>query len=153
MGLGRKDNSMMRSQEAEKWQIRCICGATELDDDSESLIACDKCDTWQHTTCMGLRPCGEKSPGNYMCEECSPENHKDLLRASSEGRRLWEERRKAHKEDSTRGEKRKRRKKQHISSSAEDEVQDSGPTIATFPLTEDCHHYTRRVEVPWDNQK
>jgi hypothetical protein len=159
MGTARKYSLRASSQEAEQWQIRCVCGATgEGIGDSETWIACDKCDIWQHNICMGLTPSTGDSPEKYQCEKCAPEAHKTLLESSEQGGRLWEERRKAHEQQLARGEKRsketKKRKKSHITSSTDAEVPDADTAVSvSFPLTEECHHYTRRAVVPWDIQK
>lgn len=75
--------------------IRCICGVTEQDDDSdESWIACENCSAWQHNVCMGITTDEEILKNmDYYCEQCKPENHKDLLDAMAKGVKLWEIRR------------------------------------------------------------
>ena len=154
MGAARRSYSRGLSQAAEEWQIRCVCGATEEGDDNcEAWIACDKCDTWQHNICMGLGPSTEDSPEYYQCEKCSPEAHMELLRSSAQGGRLWEDRRKTYEQQLASGEKTGERTQNHITSSKNEEEPKVDAPIATLSLTEDCHHYTRRADVPWDIQK
>jgi hypothetical protein len=159
MSTAREYSLRASSQEAEQWHIRCVCGATgEGIGDSETWIACDKCDIWQHNICMGLGSSTEDLPEKYQCEKCAPEAHKTLLESSEQGGRLWEERRKAHEQQLARGEKRsketKKRKQSHITSSKDAEVPDANTAVpVSFPLTEECHHYTSRAVVPWDIQK
>lgn len=77
--------------------IRCVCGATETNDDEEDpWIACDNCDAWQHNICVGISRFEEDSPDNYKCELCDPTFplHKELLDGMKKGKKLWEERRK-----------------------------------------------------------
>jgi hypothetical protein len=94
----KKNEKKAASQEVEDAEeeeiIRCICGATEQDDDSdEDWIACDECTAWQHNICMAV---GKPIPDKYYCEQCRPENHKELLDAIARGEKPWEQRRKAH---------------------------------------------------------
>lgn len=93
------------SQEAasgaeEEETIRCICGVTEQDDDTdEDWIACEACSAWQHNVCMGVTTnAAELEDLNYWCEQCKPEDHKELLEAIERGEKPWVERRKAHEE-------------------------------------------------------
>lgn len=48
---------------------RCPCGSTA---NSGTMIACDDCNTWQHTRCMGFRR-NIEVPEKYYCHICRPE--------------------------------------------------------------------------------
>ena len=79
--------------------IRCVCGATEQDEDSgEAWISCETCYAWQHNVCMGISSYEDEIPENYWCERCRPEDHKELLEGIKRGEKPWEERRKAFEE-------------------------------------------------------
>lgn len=94
-------------EEPEEEIIRCVCGATEQDEDSgEPWIACDQCGAWQHNICMGMSQYSEDLPKEYFCEVCRPENHKELLAGIAKGERPWEARRSAYEEE--KAEKKKR---------------------------------------------
>lgn len=54
---------------ADSEETRCPCGSTES---SGFMIACDKCNTWQHGECMGYRKKVEV-PEKYYCNICRPE--------------------------------------------------------------------------------
>lgn len=98
-------------EEPEEEVIRCVCGATEQDEDSgEPWIACDQCGAWQHNICMGMSQYSEDLPSEYFCEECRPENHKELLDGLARGVHVWEARRKAYEEEEDEGPGKKRRK-------------------------------------------
>jgi hypothetical protein len=87
-----------QDQDAEE-VIRCVCGATEQDDDSgEAWISCETCDAWQHNICVGVSGFEEDIPEYYWCEQCKPEDHKELLEAMARGEKLWEERRRIAEE-------------------------------------------------------
>lgn len=112
-----KKNKKAQVQEKEQSQepeevIRCVCGATEQDEDSaEAWIACETCLVWQHNVCVGVSSYEDEIPEHYWCEQCKPENHRELLDAIARGEKLWEERRKAHEEEAERKKKRGGRKK------------------------------------------
>lgn len=77
--------------------IRCVCGHNVDDLDDMAFIACDECEVWQHNICMGV-PLGEdEQPEHYYCEQCHPEDHKDLIKAIKNGEKPWLERQKAAK--------------------------------------------------------
>lgn len=79
--------------------IRCVCGATEQDEDSgEAWISCEKCDAWQHNVCVGVSSYEDEIPENYWCEQCKPEDHQELLEGIAKGEKPWEERRRVHEE-------------------------------------------------------
>jgi hypothetical protein len=71
--------------------IRCICGANE-DEEGWMMISCEDCTAWQHNLCMGITEEEELLPETYYCEQCKPEDHKDLLAAIERGDKPWEER-------------------------------------------------------------
>ncbi|TPX13660.1 uncharacterized protein E0L32_005863 [Thyridium curvatum] len=97
-----------KQEEPEEEVIRCVCGATEQDEDSgEPWIACDTCGAWQHNVCMGMSQYTEDLPKEYFCEICKPEDHKELLEGMAKGEKPWEARRKAYEEEEARGKKKK----------------------------------------------
>lgn len=67
--------------------IRCVCGQYDPDEDGRPMIACDKCDAWQHNDCMGLPD--DYSPKQYFCEQCKPSGHRELLAAIQRGEKPW----------------------------------------------------------------
>ncbi|KAK3401561.1 SPOC domain-containing protein, partial [Sordaria brevicollis] len=99
-------------EEPEEEIIRCVCGATEQDEDSgEPWIACDMCGAWQHNICMGMSQYSEDLPKEYFCELCKPENHQELLNGMKNGERPWEARRKAFEEEKAEKRRRSNKKK------------------------------------------
>ncbi|KAG9129203.1 hypothetical protein Leryth_006405 [Lithospermum erythrorhizon] len=52
---------------ADNWTVRCKCGAQ--DDDGERMVACDICEIWQHTRCIGIDD-SEEVPPLFICETC-----------------------------------------------------------------------------------
>ena len=76
------------------------------------MICCDNCLAWQHNTCMGLSDDDDMLPEKYYCEQCKPEDHKELLSAMARGEKPWEERnaQKEREEEEKKARKRKGKK-------------------------------------------
>lgn len=61
--------------DADHEEINCgPCGTTteNFDEDTDpygDMVQCDKCNTWQHIKCMGLKK--RTIPDDYICDECS----------------------------------------------------------------------------------
>ena len=93
--------------------IRCVCGYVEEDEDDErTMVICDKCSAWQHNICMGISENADDLPEHYFCEQCKPEDHKELLAQMARGEKPWEERnaQKQREEEEKKGRKRKGKK-------------------------------------------
>lgn len=121
-----------QSQEPEE-VIRCVCGATEQDEDSgEAWISCETCYAWQHNVCVGVSSFEDEIPENYWCEECRPEDHKELLAGIAKGEKPWEARRKAHEEEEAERKKKKggRKGKGKRSSDSKEELEKDGKAKA-----------------------
>lgn len=98
-----------KQDETEDEIIRCVCGATEQDEDSgEPWIACDTCGAWQHNVCVGMSVFTEDVPNNYYCEQCEPTMHKELLEGMEKGEKPWEPRRAAYEAEAEADKKKKR---------------------------------------------
>jgi len=121
---GKKSKKQPEPEETEEEIIRCVCGATEQDGDSgEPWIACDNCGAWQHNICMGMSQYSEDLPKEYFCEQCRPEEHKDLLAGIAKGEKPWEARRKVYEEE--RAEKKKKGSKKGSKKRASDQKEES----------------------------
>ncbi|KAI1628855.1 transcription factor S-II, central domain-containing protein [Exophiala viscosa] len=107
-GKGSKAKAAEEEQDEEGDEIiRCVCGQYEEEEDvPRAMICCDKCSAWQHNGCMGLPE--DYEVDTYFCEQCRPEDHKDLLAAIARGERPWEaalERRQAEARGKKKGKK------------------------------------------------
>ena len=56
------------------------------------MIVCDNCEAWQHNECMEISENPDDLPDQYFCEQCKPEDHKELLAKVARGEKPWEER-------------------------------------------------------------
>lgn len=121
----KKTNKKAREQEQEEEQeeeiIRCVCGATEQDEDSgEAWIACEECGAWQHNVCVGVSSFDDEIPDHYWCEQCRPHDHKELLEGIAKGEKPWEARRKAFEEAKKKKKGGRKGKGKRMSESKED---------------------------------
>jgi hypothetical protein len=92
-----KKSKKAAEQEAEVEVIRCVCGAVETGaNDDEPWIACDNCGVWQHNVCVGVTTYEEDIPKTYLCEQCDPAFHKELLDAFARGEDILAERRRKY---------------------------------------------------------
>ncbi|KAG2175143.1 hypothetical protein INT44_007631, partial [Umbelopsis vinacea] len=51
------------------------------------MVQCDKCEVWQHCSCIGLLE--QDIPEQYYCEECRPENHSWIKQPNGRSKRLY----------------------------------------------------------------
>jgi hypothetical protein len=94
MGKPKNKRNNRKSQPQPAWKIRCVCGAREEGtNDNEIWIQCDECQNWQHNTCMGISTFVDEMPESYLCQDCNPDAHQELLEAMDRGERPWEKRR------------------------------------------------------------
>lgn len=120
--------------------IRCVCGAVDSpEDDPEPWIACESCDNWQHNVCVGV-PIFDEDLENYryLCEECGPQNHKELLDGLERGVKVWEERRRKYErglEQEAEAPKKKGKKKGKRASDPKVETGNSTNGKAASPFT------------------
>ncbi|KAF1925935.1 uncharacterized protein M421DRAFT_423220 [Didymella exigua CBS 183.55] len=75
-------------EEEEETIYRCVCGV-QREIGGRDMICCDKCDAWQHNVCLGLPSSAEWGEKPYFCEQCNPQDHKELLAAMARGEKPW----------------------------------------------------------------
>lgn len=69
------DNGQVDADDADHEEINCgPCGTTteNFDEDTDpygDMVQCEKCNTWQHIKCMGLKK--RSIPDDYICDQCS----------------------------------------------------------------------------------
>ncbi|RFN42966.1 hypothetical protein FIE12Z_12675 [Fusarium flagelliforme] len=58
--------------EEEDWIFDCICGLHGQVDDGAHSVACERCNIWQHSKCMGLSEEAADQPEfHYICTSCT----------------------------------------------------------------------------------
>lgn len=69
--IERKKQALEQLQDDEDWVFDCICGAYGQIDDGTLSIACEKCNVWQHTKCVGV---SDEDANNedfhFICKTC-----------------------------------------------------------------------------------
>lgn len=69
--IERKKQALEELTEEEDWIFDCICGAYGQIDDGTHSIACDKCNIWQHSKCVGVKEADADHPDfNFICTTC-----------------------------------------------------------------------------------
>lgn len=67
---------------------RCVCG-DQREIRGREMIMCDRCEAWQHNKCLGLPDSSYWEDKTYLCEQCKPEDHQELLAAIARGEKPW----------------------------------------------------------------
>lgn len=64
-------NSRKRPAPPDDWIFDCICGQYGQIDDGAHSIACDKCNTWQHSKCVKISDKeAERHDFRFICSRC-----------------------------------------------------------------------------------
>lgn len=59
-------------EETEDWVFDCICGMYGQVDDGTHSVACEKCNVWQHSRCLGITEKDADAPEfQFVCSSCS----------------------------------------------------------------------------------
>ncbi|TAQ88317.1 hypothetical protein B7494_g3340 [Chlorociboria aeruginascens] len=69
--IERKKQALEELAEEDDWIFDCICGAYGQIDDGTHSIACDKCNIWQHSKCVGVSQTeAEREDFHFICTTC-----------------------------------------------------------------------------------
>ncbi|KAE8453803.1 hypothetical protein EG329_009315 [Mollisiaceae sp. DMI_Dod_QoI] len=69
--IERKKQALKELTEEEDWVFDCICGAYGQIDDGTHSIACDKCNVWQHSKCVGVSQSeADREDFHFICKTC-----------------------------------------------------------------------------------
>ncbi|KAH8735374.1 hypothetical protein BGZ61DRAFT_526472 [Ilyonectria robusta] len=59
-------------QEEEDWVFDCLCGLYGQVDDGTHSVACEKCNIWQHSKCLGITEAEAERPEfQFVCGSCT----------------------------------------------------------------------------------
>jgi hypothetical protein len=82
--IERKKQALEELAEEDDWIFDCICGAYGQIDDGTHSIACEKCNVWQHSKCVGVSQAeAEREDFIFICKTCE-RRAKDAERAKTQ---------------------------------------------------------------------
>ncbi|KAL2684936.1 hypothetical protein Neosp_006029 [[Neocosmospora] mangrovei] len=59
-------------EEEDDWVFDCVCGLYGQVDDGSHSVACEKCNVWQHSKCLGIREADADRPEfQFICASCT----------------------------------------------------------------------------------
>ncbi|KAI5862714.1 hypothetical protein GGS23DRAFT_89017 [Durotheca rogersii] len=62
-------------EEEEDWIFDCICGVYGQVDDGTHSVACERCNVWQHSMCVGIsEEEADRDDFHFVCKSCDPKN-------------------------------------------------------------------------------
>lgn len=62
-------------EEEDDWIFDCICGVYGQVDDGTHSVACEKCNIWQHSKCVGIsEEEADRDDFHYVCKTCRRKN-------------------------------------------------------------------------------
>lgn len=69
--IERKKQALQDLAEEADWIFDCICGAYGQIDDGTHSIACEKCNIWQHSKCVGVSQTeADREDFHFICKTC-----------------------------------------------------------------------------------
>lgn len=69
--IEKKKQALEELAEEEDWIFDCICGAYGQIDDGTHSIACDRCNIWQHSKCVGVSQTeADREDFHFICTTC-----------------------------------------------------------------------------------
>ena len=81
--IEKKKQALEELAEEEDWMFDCICGTHGQIDDGTHSIACDKCNIWQHSKCVGVSEAeADQEDFHFICKTCE-RRAKDAERAKT----------------------------------------------------------------------
>jgi hypothetical protein len=58
-------------EEEEEWTFDCVCGLHGQVDDGEHSVACERCNVWLHSKCLGIdEDEAERDDFHFICSHC-----------------------------------------------------------------------------------
>lgn len=82
--IEKKKQALEELAEEEDWIFDCICGAYGQIDDGTHSIACDKCNIWQHSKCVGVSETeADREDFHFICTTCQ-RRAEDEVRAKTQ---------------------------------------------------------------------
>lgn len=72
-------------EEDDEWTFDCVCGVHGQVDDGNHSVACERCNVWQHSGCIGVsEAAAEKDDFHFVCDSCKAQLAKPTTQTSDE---------------------------------------------------------------------
>ncbi|KAI1206424.1 uncharacterized protein F4807DRAFT_453393 [Annulohypoxylon truncatum] len=79
--IEKNKQALQELEEEDDWIFDCICGVYGQVDDGTHSIACETCNIWQHSKCVGIsEEEADRDDFHFICKSC---RQKSLLRATT----------------------------------------------------------------------
>ncbi|KAK4131963.1 hypothetical protein BT67DRAFT_444374 [Trichocladium antarcticum] len=63
-------------EEEDDWIFDCACGVFGQIDDGTHSVACERCNTWQHSKCLGIDEAdADRDDFHFICNSCRQRDH------------------------------------------------------------------------------
>ncbi|KAM3486447.1 hypothetical protein MY3957_009759 [Beauveria namnaoensis] len=63
--------------EEEDWSFDCVCGLHGQVDDGAHSVACERCNVWQHSKCVGIEEAeADRAEFHFICVSCKRQTEK-----------------------------------------------------------------------------
>ncbi|KAM5356341.1 hypothetical protein ACJ41O_002987 [Fusarium nematophilum] len=70
--IGRNEQALQDLADEEDWVFDCLCGLYGQVDDGAHSVACEKCNVWQHSKCLGIREeDADRLEFQFICASCT----------------------------------------------------------------------------------
>lgn len=61
----------LEQEQEEEWVFDCVCGLRGKVDDGQHSVSCERCNTWQHSRCLGIDEAeAEQDDFHFVCDSC-----------------------------------------------------------------------------------
>lgn len=72
-------NTKEKQEEEEGWVFDCSCGLYGQVDDGNHSVACERCNVWQHSKCLGISEAAADHPDfHFICASCRQKGTHDV---------------------------------------------------------------------------
>lgn len=69
--IEKNKKALKELEEEEDWIFDCVCGLHGQVDDGEHSVACERCNVWQHSKCLGIaEEEAERDDFHFICKHC-----------------------------------------------------------------------------------
>ncbi len=79
--IEKNKQALKELEDADDWVFDCECGLYGQVDDGEHSVACERCNVWQHSKCLGIsEEDAEREDFHFICDSCRRAQEEPLHR-------------------------------------------------------------------------